>query len=329
MFDKPLIYEVFFQKFFEKVDEEITKMKLDFEAEKERILNDVKKALGANSPPKPSRVIPQNPVVLNKLAPKQPQIELKTSKEKVYEEFVVEEEYEISTNKSEEIEIEFFTMEEEEDTNQTSKSTNLHNEPNYFKAIEDVKNAELDSNGEKKIFQCAFENCIETFARRQACRTHYYNHITLRSIPSGFSCKYCQKTFKISSALQRHERIHSGVRPFKCDFKGCDKAFSQKEMLKRHSSIHLSIDEAPFKCNFCPRKFRQKAPLNVHISKEHSEDSPAEAHVCSICTKTFQHSSGLSRHFLIHSGKTFTCDKCGKYFNDKSALKRHENIHKD
>lgn len=41
------------------------------------------------------------------------------------------------------------------------------------------------------------------------------------------------------------------------------------------------------------------------------------------------HSSGLSRHLLIHAGKTFNCDHCSKSFNDRSALKRHlATIHK-
>lgn len=199
----------------------------------------------------------------------------------------------------------------------------------YCTAIEDVDNAELDENGEKKIFQCTFQDCQEKFARRQNCKTHFYNHVTKMEIAknSGYACKYCAKTFKVQSAVQRHERIHSGDRPFKCDFAGCNKAFAQKEMLKRHSSIHLSMDEAPFKCSFCKRGFRQKAPLSVHIAKEHSEDSQASTHACTICHKTFAHSSGLSRHLLIHSGKQFTCEKCGKIFNDKSALKRHGNVH--
>lgn len=34
---------------------------------------------------------------------------------------------------------------------------------NYFKAIDDVDDLDLDENGEKKIFQCAFEKCKERF----------------------------------------------------------------------------------------------------------------------------------------------------------------------
>ena len=203
-------------------------------------------------------------------------------------------------------------------------------EDNYFKTIDDVDDENLDENGEKKIFQCSFEYCTERFARRQACKTHYYNHLALRVLPKGFKCKFCQKTFKVASALERHERVHTGQKPFTCDFVGCEKAFSQKEMLKRHKVIHLSIEEAPFSCNICDKKFRQKEPLRQHINKIHSEDAEAQSHpfVCTICQKQFAHSSGLSRHLLIHSGRRFTCDICDKVFNDQSALKRHRGVHK-
>ena len=203
----------------------------------------------------------------------------------------------------------------------------VNQDDSYFIPVK--ADGDLDANGEKKIFQCSFENCRERFARRQACKTHFYNHITTKIVSNGFTCKFCQKYFKVASSLLRHERIHTGLKPFKCDFDGCEKAFSQKEMLKRHNAIHLSLKDAPFPCHLCDKKFRQKEPLRWHINKEHAEDSEVKVNsfMCSICNKPFAHSSGLSRHFLIHSGKTFSCEICGKSFNDKSALKRHGNIH--
>lgn len=106
-------------------------------------------------------------------------------------------------------------------------------EDNYFVAI-DADEKDLDENGEKKIFQCSFENCTERFARRQACKTHFYNHLTTKAVTNGFTCQFCQKCFKVASALERHERVHTKEKPFLCDFEGCTKAFSQNEMLKRH-----------------------------------------------------------------------------------------------
>ncbi|KAG5667422.1 hypothetical protein PVAND_015402 [Polypedilum vanderplanki] len=191
----------------------------------------------------------------------------------------------------------------------------------YFKNIGDDVEPELDENGEKKIFQCAFKDCKVAFSRRQQCKAHYYNHL---AVDSQFACQYCSKRFKVQSALERHERVHSNSKPFICET--CKKGFSQKEMLKRHLMIHLPIEEAQFACKICDKRFRQKDPLRQHMLKVHT-DQDVPKFQCNLCEKSFAHSSGLSRHLLLHSGKIFSCEICNRQFTDKSALKRHGSIH--
>lgn len=199
----------------------------------------------------------------------------------------------------------------------------------YFRTIESIDEHDLDDNGEIKIFQCAFPNCLERFARRQACKTHFFNHKAIEN-PKGLDCQYCGKTFHLASSRERHERVHTKEKPFICDFEGCGKGFSQKEMLKRHKIIHLPIEDSPHVCTICDRRFRQREPLRQHINKMHSEDSETKApsFFCKICQRFFAHSSGLSRHLLLHSGRKFTCEVCDKTFNDQSALKRHGKLHR-
>lgn len=58
---------------------------------------------------------------------------------------------------------------------------------------------------------------------------------------SGFPkhfCHTCQKPFSSASALQIHNRTHSGEKPFKCVV--CGRAFTTKGNLKVHMNIHLS-----------------------------------------------------------------------------------------
>lgn len=52
-----------------------------------------------------------------------------------------------------------------------------------------------------------------------------------------FRCKYCDRSFSISSNLQRHVRnIHNKEKPFKCHL--CNRCFGQQTNLDRHLKKH-------------------------------------------------------------------------------------------
>ncbi|KAL2859409.1 hypothetical protein BJX68DRAFT_226222 [Aspergillus pseudodeflectus] len=47
-------------------------------------------------------------------------------------------------------------------------------------------------------------------------------------------CPYCKRPFRRYEHLQRHLRIHTNEKPYKCD---CGSSFSRQDLLKRHQSI--------------------------------------------------------------------------------------------
>ncbi|KAL6946359.1 hypothetical protein ACO0RG_000506 [Hanseniaspora osmophila] len=55
---------------------------------------------------------------------------------------------------------------------------------------------------------------------------------------TSYLCDVCQKRFKRPSTLATHQNIHTGKRPFACNFPHCHKTFNVKSNLARHMKCH-------------------------------------------------------------------------------------------
>ena len=78
-------------------------------------------------------------------------------------------------------------------------------------------------------------------------------------------CDSCGYSTSRKSDLAKHQRIHTGVKPYVC--KVCNRAFTQSSHLKVHRRLHTG--ERPYVCNTCGNTFRTYGHLSRHL-KSHS-----------------------------------------------------------
>ncbi|KAJ8248009.1 hypothetical protein GJAV_G00237130 [Gymnothorax javanicus] len=124
-----------------------------------------------------------------------------------------------------------------------------------------------------QIFMCPL--CSKVFPSPHVLQIHLSSHFReqegARAKPPGDvnvpTCSICSKTFSCMYTLKRHERTHSGEKPYTCTT--CGKSFQYSHNLSRHAVVHTR--EKPHACKWCERRFTQSGDLYRHIRKFHCE----------------------------------------------------------
>lgn len=146
--------------------------------------------------------------------------------------------------------------------------------------------------------------------------------------PKNFECTLpkCGKTFVSSRALGDHMNVHSGARPYVCDYPGCGKGFKQQNHSDQHFRAKHTNDR-PHECDFpgCDKAFANSSHLGKH-KRTHTSEKPF---VCDFkeCGKTFNQSSELITHKRSHTGeRPYVCRKkdCSKTFAQSGHRVTHE-----
>ncbi|RMB91366.1 hypothetical protein DUI87_32157 [Hirundo rustica rustica] len=133
-------------------------------------------------------------------------------------------------------------------------------------------------------------------------------------------CSKCEKSFRWSSLLLQHWRIHMGERPCECG--ECGKSFRSNSALTIHQMIHSVMRS--YECDQCRKRFKTTSHLLKH-QRIHTDEKPFR---CPECGKGFRATSHLNTHRNVHTGeRPFKCGECRKSFSQSSNHIKHQLIH--
>ena len=83
-------------------------------------------------------------------------------------------------------------------------------------------------------YPCQYEGCSRTYKSKFSLKRHYLSHQGIRN----HRCPYCNKGFALAQYLREHIHIHTGEKPFVCNYPGCGKQFRQAGKLSIHKKEH-------------------------------------------------------------------------------------------
>ena len=146
-------------------------------------------------------------------------------------------------------------------------------------------------NTEKNItsYQCAYRDCNQVYSKRDNAYRHYIRQHTTR-----YQCKICKSCFGTIQDLRQHRRIHTGEKPFVCEYKSCNQSFSSKSNLMAHLRRHRNGKK--YQCKYCSKKFFDKCNCVTH-ERTHTGEKPF---ICHYCNKKFKTSSNRNVHQSKH-----------------------------
>lgn len=149
------------------------------------------------------------------------------------------------------------------------------------------------------IMDGVYQDMNQHVSRRFSALPTYENQITAVA-PSSIQFVIEDPSGKENthtSSNSEHGRRHSVASPhlYCCPWPGCNKVFNRFYNLRSHYRIHSG--EKPFTCNFCEASFARNHDLKRH-ERIHSNSKPF---VCTVCNKAFSRNDAMNRHVRLNS----------------------------
>lgn len=149
-------------------------------------------------------------------------------------------------------------------------------------------------------------------------------------------CPVCGMSFKCTSYLQRHSRIHDAPK-YECDV--CHRKFTDLTTYRGHMMRHFERNETPkepedadvqlvYQCDSCDQACASRELLNGHkVYCKKNEKFRKFQLLCPRCPESFNKQKTLDQHLNRHKGiKSVPCRKegCDKMFFDIPGRNVHE-----